>query len=1374
MKKCHFATQLAIFFCSLFERACRRPRSITYRIPSPLPPALRWRFRHSHSAAVVFSFLVLMLIVPTADAGTLSLGDRDITIEIPDSWSYAKYANFHKIYSVSLDEQSTLDSESLKEIVQISVHSYRASDHTVALRRLREIAMEGSVEATFLKIGGWPALQRRRFLQRPQPGTEPAEQEEMVWMLTTAVAVNEMVIRFESWVPPDASDELLATVDGIGASISTSATADPETIEQEILELQADPLKDIPVLPKKTSSMPEASPTLAAPATSEISVADVLGIPASGTTTRIAAGGNPDSELEIAVSDDGLDIVIGSNNGFSFSNDGGGTWGNSAGVGSNDPSVAWGQSGGAMGTFYAANISGTTTGFWNSTDGGANFAGPVAAYTCGQGGDPACGAAFPDQEHIAADRFNVTAGGDQVYSTWRHLDGNWGIVCSTDGGTTWSTNGFFFPGDLPKITVGQDGFVYVVYHPDNDDDIRISKFNSCESNQNPMVQVFDALVVSNPTAVACPTPGLDRCNFRNSLASPTVAVDDIDPSHVYVAYAANTNPGGGGWWPACTDQNVCNEIVVVQDSVDGGATWTPGSADRTVVINSGVTARRFMPWVCTAGGTAYVSWYDRRAANPGGTTVSNNSLTDFYRGSAFLNAVGSLTRGVEMQVNEIGSTDAQCESGAATGTVASWPAPVDASGDSESCSLQPQLGGYCCVPGEIDGSGRCLAPTGASSQNACDFSAGGCPAGEQCAARRGWPKYGDYNGGACAAGRFFMTWASATSPPSIAPASTNIDAFFTSSLVCCEPEIQVPSPVDFGLVCGGATETILVCNTGVENLVIGSIASNSPQFAVTDPLSGFPVSISPDFCFPFEVTFDASLGTQAGILTINSNDPANSALEVPVSATVGEPDINVAIADSGYFGEVCSGDQRDLDFTLFNQGNCDLSITAISIDDPRFVLPGNTTFPLVLSPDADFNLPVRFQPDACGTAPVTGTVTIASDDPDEDPLTVDVSGTSPCPDINVAIANSGEFGKVCKGDHADLPLTLFNQGKCDLTITNIELLPDTGSFELPADLTFPLVLSHDADFTVPIRFTPDECFDEPELRTLRITSDSQGETSLDVQLSGLSPCPNLVLDPAELAGLYAFPATVVDDTGTLGCFTEQLITLRNNGECPLTITNISAAAADFEVTAPTRFPIILPSGEENLEATVRFTPQLDDDPLAPSEVTGLLTVVSDDPNGNSLADLCGESVAQSGVRLLVTDVSSGSPAIVGEVDSIIVQSKGKNRPGPINLQFTDQPASFSTVCGNVINYHVDQETLPSTDTTGSNPTSSFLTKAREGDLQTSESFTLGQCEFREVQLELQASDAGDCLLLAKGEACTTDGECCSGKCKGPQTGKTCK
>ncbi|MDB4285419.1 choice-of-anchor D domain-containing protein [bacterium] len=594
------------------------------------------------------------------------------------------------------------------------------------------------------------------------------------------------------------------------------------------------------------------------------------------------------------------------------------------------------------------------------------------------------------------------------------------------------------------------------------------------------------------------------------------------------------------------------------------------------------------------------------------------------------------------------------------------------------------------------------------------------------------------------------------------------------------PIMQIPtSTLAFGDTCVGDSHaiTLEVCNASKQDLVITSIDSSDPQFGVNAPTAGFPVIISPDHCFPFEVAFTPSGGgVKSANLTVNSNDVIDPSVEVVVTGTGTQADIALAIANSGNFGEVCTGAFADLNLSLLNQGGCNLTINSISSDDLRFVLPDDTTFPLILSPDADFNFPVRFEPDVCGPNPITGTITINSDDPDEGLLSVDVSGVSPCPDINVAIANSGDFGNVCNGDTKDLDLTLFNQGKCDLEISSVTMVgTDPDWFDLPTDLQIPLVLSPDADFRFPVRFSPDECSDTTRAAQVQITSDDPDEGTVNVGVSGTAPCPNLVIDPADLESLYAFPTTVVDTTGTLGCFSERSATLRNNSVCPLTISNITTqSGVDYAVVDPTQYPILLPSGEETLEVTVRLTPQSDAHPLMPSEISDVLVVESDDPDSTHEANLCGESAQQSGVRVLVTDVSSGDPVVVEEVDRIAIQSKGTSRPGPINLEFTDHPVSSETVCGKEIYYHVNQETLPATDTTGSDPRSSYLAKAQETNLKASEQFGLGQCEFRDFQLQLTDSKSEICLLKAKGDSCSNDGECCSYKCKGPIGRKTCK
>src|SRR5574337_683031 len=95
------------------------------------------------------------------------------------------------------------------------------------------------------------------------------------------------------------------------------------------------------------------------------------------------------------------------------------------------------------------------------------------------------------------------------------------IVCSQNGGTTWTAPAAIGTGDVPRITVDSDGFVEVVYRSGSNR--MLHKFSSCAAGLGP--QVGFPVTVAAVTDVACPVPGLDRCNNGNLLSSHMVAVD---------------------------------------------------------------------------------------------------------------------------------------------------------------------------------------------------------------------------------------------------------------------------------------------------------------------------------------------------------------------------------------------------------------------------------------------------------------------------------------------------------------------------------------------------------------------------------------------------------------------------------------------------------------------------------------------------------------------------------------------------------------------------------------------------------------------------------------------------------------------------------
>jgi hypothetical protein len=885
----------------------------------------------------------------------LAIKAQGITMRYPAGWSNPpkRFANMDELVNVPASEQ-----ERGQPTARVQITAVHRTNHVEALRELHEIVSEARAPVTFLDIGGWPGLQRRHIEPRQQPSGGPRFADAMVLRVTTAVAVGDLLVRAEASLPSAASSALINQVEAMGRSLRFAHRANPQQTERELQELRRSVSSHVglitptdlnPVSPEAVSSRAELVAQSAAPGADPLPKWPFQDPPLA----RLFQGGN--GELEIAVSPNGRNIVVARQFVFRSSNDGGQTFpfvgGN--GFGDGDPSLAWGQSG----NFYLAGINtGCTatancTGIARSTDNGQTFPFLANAVSCPTTGVNSC---FPDQEHIAADRVNAAAGGrDQVYTVWRNFNSTGQdptIICSQDSGATWTApldieNGAF----VPRVGVGQDGFVYAIYRLGGN--IRLHKFSSCSSGLTP--QLAFPLTVAAVSDVVCPVPGLDRCNDGNVLSSHMVAVDDTSANHVYVAYSNNTAAG--------------NENILVRDSLDGGLTWPGG---RVVTVNNALAGRRFMPWVCATGGEALVSWYDRRAATP-----AANDFTEYYGGRARLDTVGNLLAGPEFKISEVG--DRQCASG--------WPFAPRSPNDSESCSVQPQLAGRCCDN---------TKPNCPGSQIRCDFSgpdATVCPAPESCNTDSGAPKYGDYNGNACAAGRFLTAFASATSPPEILPPSAAIDVFFSKFLVGNVPQIQVPQGPAFGDCCVENTisATMQVCNTGNANLDVSPITSSNPLFTVATPSGGYPVTISADFCFPFAVTFTpTNSAPQTSTITIPTDDPSTPSVIVQASAqaTAGslglDPDLFFTPTVIHSVG-ACHSSRA---LVVSNKGTCHLTITNVAISGANagdFSLAGLPALPVTLEAGhlvGEGNLMAIFSPTAIArerTAAVT--VTFVSD-----------------------------------------------------------------------------------------------------------------------------------------------------------------------------------------------------------------------------------------------------------------------------------------------------------------------------------------------------------------------------------------------------------
>jgi len=911
---------------SKFERRCAMAMLQRFRVRDRiLAPWARFpKFMAIALLGCALSFWLSPSVAQVLLRNELAIKAHGITMRYPAGWSSPpkRFANMDELVNVPEGEQ-----ERGRPTARVQITAVRRTDHAEALRELRDIAREVHSPATFLDIGGWPGLQRRHTEPRQQPSGGPLFPDAIVLRITTAVAVGNLLVRAEASLPSAASSILINQVEAMGRSLRFATHGNPQQTQRELQEVRrrvpshsaliTPPDPRNPISPDTTASQTDSHrlPKLAATGSSALLPEWPLQDP---PLIRLFQGGN--GELEMAVSPNGQNIVVARQRLFRTSRDGGQTSASfgATGFGDGDPSLAWGQSG----NFYMAGINSgctattTCTGFDRSTDNGVTFPFLTNAVSCPNAGVNSC---FPDQEHIAADRVNAApAGGDQVYSVWRNFNSTGQdptIICSQDSGANWTApldveNGAF----VPRVGVGQDGFVYVIYRLGGN--IRLHKFSSCGTGLTP--QLGFPVTVAAVNDVPCAVPGLDRCNNGNVLSSHMVAVDDTNANHIYVAYAHNTS--------------ATNENVLVRDSLDGGLTWPAG---RVVTVNNTVAGRRFMPWVCATGGEALVSWYDRRVA-----TLAANDLTDYYGGRARLDGIGNLVAGPEFKISAL--SDPQCASG--------WPSSPRSTNDSESCSLQPQLAGVCCDNTQ---------PNCPGSRIRCDFSSTVCPAGppaETCNTGGGSPKYGDYNGNACSAGRFLASFASAKSPPGIVPPSAAIDVFFSKFLVGNVPQIQVPQGAAFGDSCVGSTSstTLQVCNTGNDKLTVSPITSSNPLFAVTTPSGGYPVTISPDFCFPFAVTFTpTSPAPQTATLLIPTDDPSTPSVSVQATAQARAGSLGLD-ADLSFTPTVIrsAGTCRSSrPLVVSNTGTCNLTITNVALSGTSagdFSLAGLPAFPVTL------------------------------------------------------------------------------------------------------------------------------------------------------------------------------------------------------------------------------------------------------------------------------------------------------------------------------------------------------------------------------------------------------------------------------------------
>ena len=411
------------------------------------------------------------------------------------------------------------------------------------------------------------------------------------------------------------------------------------------------------------------------------------------------------------------------------------------------------------------------------------------------------------------------------------------------------------------------------------------------------------------------------------------------------------------------------------------------------------------------------------------------------------------------------------------------------------------------------------------------------------------------------------------------------------------PDIDIDDvSFNFGAAVVGSTEVVEVCLSNVGNafLVVDSIVSDHPAFSAVPSL--LTVSPGDSDCFSIHFT-PSTLGIVSGSLVIHNNDPDESHVSIFVSGEgvpVSEPEIDLS-ADAHDFGDVLVGTQSLWTLSMSNKGILDLTVFSVTSNHTNFTVI-SPSFPQTISSGQSVNVEVAFQPTTEGFK--SATLTIFSNDPDEDILIVALTGNGVLiaeSDIHLS-ENEHNFGGVEVGSSSNWTLGITNVGSMALTV---ESVVSSHSEFIVVSPAFPQVLGAGGHVDVVVSFMPLSI--GAKSGQLTVTSDDPDEGVLEVPVTGTGlPISGVGPDISLSALSYDY------ENVTLASTEDWVLHVYNVGTANLEVSSIMSDNNDFVVAYPDFPQTIPPSG--HIGVVISFSPS------SATYITGELTIYSNDPD----------------------------------------------------------------------------------------------------------------------------------------------------------------
>lgn len=452
------------------------------------------------------------------------------------------------------------------------------------------------------------------------------------------------------------------------------------------------------------------------------------------------------------------------------------------------------------------------------------------------------------------------------------------------------------------------------------------------------------------------------------------------------------------------------------------------------------------------------------------------------------------------------------------------------------------------------------------------------------------------------------------------------------------PEIAIEQPLNTGLADGTSTidfgdvdalddaaRTFTIRNLGdgpLTGLALSVDGTNASEFVAAN-LSA--TTVAPNATATFTVTFTpTAAGTRTAAVHVTSNDTNESPFDINLTGRGLDPEISVeepatnVLVDAGAardYGDSNVGIAVQKTFTIKNVGTADLTGLATTFAGTHAVdfsaaAFGSTT----VAAGASTTVVVTFTPGAAGAR--TATLRIASNDRDENPFDIPLTGNGTMPEIaveqpvNTNLADGAatiDFGDVIATQNSPRTFTIRNTG--DGPLTGLALSVDgANASEFVASALSSTTVAPNATATFVVTFTPTAA--GARNAAVHVSSNDADENPFDIALTGNGVDPEIAVEQPAASGLADGASARDFGFADVGNSTQLTFTIRNAGTANLTGLAASFAgtnASDFSAGA---FGATTLAPAASTTVTVTFMPD------AVGARSGILRIASNDRDEN--------------------------------------------------------------------------------------------------------------------------------------------------------------